>query len=45
MVEIERARDILFCDKDMGNIKMPRLITRQIKFIERLYDVFEKFEQ
>jgi NTE family protein len=46
MIEVEsRARDILFCDKDMDNIKMSRLITRQIKLIERLYDVFEKFEQ
>ena len=46
MVEVEsRARDILFCDKDMDDIKMSRLITRQIQLIERLYDVFEKFEQ
>ena len=46
MIEVEsRARDILFCDKDMDNIKMSRLITRQIKLIERLYDVFEKLEQ
>ena len=46
MVEVEsRARDILFCDKDMDNIKMSGLITRQIKLIERLYNVFEKFEQ
>lgn len=46
MVEVEsRARDILFCDKDMHNIKMSGLITRQIKLIERLYNVFEKFEQ
>lgn len=46
MIEVEsRARDILFCDKDMDNIKMSRLITRQIKLIEQLYDVFEKLEQ
>jgi hypothetical protein len=29
----------------MGNIKMPRLITRQIRLIEQLYGVFEKCEQ
>ena len=46
IVEVEsRARDILFCDKDMDDIKMSRLITRQIRPIERLYGVFEKCEQ
>jgi len=46
MIEVEsRARDILFCDKDMDNIKMSRLITRQIELMERLYGVFEKFEE
>jgi NTE family protein len=46
LVEVEsRARDILFCDKDIDDIKMSRLITRQIRLIERLYDVFEKCEQ
>ena len=46
MMEVEsRARDILFCDKDMDNIKMSGLITRQLKLIEQLYTVFEKFEQ
>lgn len=46
MIEVEsRARDILFCDKDMDNIKMSRLITRQLELIERLYGVFEKFEE
>ncbi|MDQ6862480.1 MAG: hypothetical protein M3044_01520 [Thermoproteota archaeon] len=29
----------------MGNIKMSRLITRQIRLIEQLYGVFEKCEQ
>lgn len=43
MAEVEsRAKDILFCDKNMENIKMSRLITRQIQLIERLYEVFEK---
>lgn len=42
MAEVEsRAKDILFCDKNMENIKMSRLITRQIQLIERLYEVFE----
>ena len=46
IVEVEsRARDILFCDKDMDDIKMSRLITRQLRLIERLYNVFEKCEQ
>jgi len=43
MAEVEsRAKDILFCDKNMENIKMSRLITRQIQLIERLYEIFEK---
>lgn len=46
MMEVQsRARDILFCDKDMDDIKMSKFITRQIQLIQRLYDVFEKFEQ
>jgi NTE family protein len=44
LAEVEsRARDILFCDKDMDDIRMSRFITRQIKLIRRLYQVFEKF--
>src|ERR687897_23145 len=44
LAEVEsRAKDILFCDKNMDNIKMSRLITRQIQLIERLYEVFDKF--
>jgi NTE family protein len=44
MAEVEsRAKDILFCDKNMDNIKMSRLITRQIQLTERLYEVFDKF--
>jgi NTE family protein len=43
MAEVEsRAKDIIFCDKNMDNIKMSRLITRHIQLIERLYEVFEK---
>jgi NTE family protein len=44
MAEVEsRAKDILFCDKNMDNIKMSRLVTKQIQLIERLYEVFDKF--
>jgi NTE family protein len=44
MAEVEsRAKDILFCDKNMDNIKMSKLVTRQIQLIERLYEVFDKF--
>ena len=43
MAEVEsRAKDILFSDKNMENIKMSKLITRQIQLIERLYEVFYK---
>ena len=43
MAEVEsRAKDIVFCDKNMDNIKMSRLITRHIQLIERLYEVFDK---
>ena len=43
MAEVEsRAKDILFCDKNMENIKMSKLITRQIQLIERLYEVFDQ---
>jgi NTE family protein len=43
MGEVEsRAKDILFSDKNMENIKMSKLITRQIQLIERLYEVFDK---
>ena len=44
MAEVENmAKDILFCDKNIENIKMSRLITRQIQLIEQLYEAFEKF--
>ena len=46
MAEVEsRAKDIIFSDKNMDNIKMSRLITRQIQLLERLYDVFENVDQ
>ena len=46
MAEVEsRAKDIIFCDKNMDNMKMSKLITRQIQLIERLYEVFDKSDQ
>src|ERR687886_370202 len=43
MAEVEsRAKDIIFSDKNMDNIKMSRLITRHIQLIETLYDIVEK---
>ena len=46
MAEVEsRAKDIIFSDKNMDNIKMSKLVTRHIQLIESLYEVFEKFDQ
>ena len=43
MAEVEsRAKDIVFSDKNMDNIKMSRLITRHIQLIENLYDIVQK---
>jgi len=43
MAEVEsRAKDIIFSDKNMDNIKMSRLITRHIQLIEKLYDIVQK---
>lgn len=44
MIEVaNRYKDILFCDKDMYNIQLSKLVTRHINLIEKLYDVFEKY--
>ncbi|MEJ7640833.1 MAG: patatin-like phospholipase family protein [Candidatus Nitrosocosmicus sp.] len=44
MIEVtNRYKDILFSDKDMFNIQMSKLVTRQIRLIEKLYDIFENF--
>lgn len=46
MAEVEsRDKDIIFCDRNMDNIKMSKLITRHIQLIESLYEVFDKFDQ
>ena len=43
MAEVEsRAKDIVFSDKNMDNIKMSRLVTRHIQLIESLYDIVQK---
>jgi NTE family protein len=39
---VNRYKDILFCDKDIESIKNARLVTRHIKLIEELYDIFDK---
>ena len=36
-----RARDIIFSDKTEHNIKMSRVITHYLDFIEELYQIFE----
>lgn len=42
MAEVaNRYKDILFSDKDQYSIKMSKLLTRHIRLIENLYDVFE----
>jgi NTE family protein len=42
---LDRAKDIIFSDKTRHNIKMSRLVTRQIQLIECLYDIFVKCEE
>ncbi|MDN5869044.1 MAG: patatin-like phospholipase family protein [Candidatus Nitrosocosmicus sp.] len=43
MVEVlDRAKDIIFSDKTKHNIKMAKLVTRQIQLIEQLYDFLYK---
>lgn len=42
MLEVlDRTRDIIFGDKTKSSIRMSKFITRQIRLIEHLYDVFE----
>jgi NTE family protein len=36
-----RARDIMFSDKTAHNIKMSKVITRHLEFIEELYKIVE----
>src|SRR6266516_7457044 len=37
-----RARDIMFCDKSQYQIKMSKVITRYLKYIEELYQIIDK---
>jgi len=45
MSEVQsRAKDIMFTDKDQSLGKMSKLITRHIRLIETLYDIFEEYD-
>jgi NTE family protein len=37
-----RARDIMFCDKTEHNVRMSKVITRYLQYIEELYQIVEK---
>jgi NTE family protein len=37
-----RARDIMFCDKTQRQIKMAKVVTRYLKYIEELHHLIEK---
>jgi NTE family protein len=39
---LDRAKDIIFSDKTIHNLRMSKVMTRQIQLIEKLYDFFEK---
>jgi NTE family protein len=41
MEVLDRTRDIIFSDKTKSSLRASKFITRQIKLIEDLYDVFE----
>jgi NTE family protein len=41
---MDRAKDIMYSDKTLHNLKMAKVMTRQIQLIERLYEYFEKSE-
>jgi NTE family protein len=38
---LHRARDIMFSDKTAHNIKMSKVITKHLEFIEELYNIIE----
>jgi NTE family protein len=38
-----RARDIIFSDKTLHNVKMSKVITNYIKYIEELYQIIESY--
>ena len=37
-----RTRDIMFSDKSQHSIKMAKVITRYLKYIEELYQIIDK---
>jgi len=39
---LHRARDIVFSDKTIYNIKMSKLITKYLQFIDELYQIIDK---
>src|SRR3712207_9123220 len=39
---LHRARDIMFSDKTAHNVKMSKVITPHLEFIEELYKIIEK---
>ncbi len=39
---LHRTRDIMFSDKTIHNVTMSRVITRYLRFIDELYEIFEK---
>lgn len=39
---LHRARDIVFSDKTMHNVKMSKVITRYLEFIDELYQIIDK---
>jgi NTE family protein len=46
MTEVmDRAKDIMFSDKTKHSLKMTKIMTRQIRLIEKLYEYFEDAEK
>jgi NTE family protein len=39
---LHRARDIIFSDKTLHNVKMSKVITMYLQFIDELYEIVEK---
>ena len=37
-----RARDIIFSDKTLHNVKMAKVITQYLRYIEELYNIFQE---
>ncbi len=39
---LHRARDIIFSDKTLHNVRMSKVITQYLRFIDELYEIVEK---